>query len=230
MPEINLLGELEKLTEVTSGMTGLLEANSADRWNAVRNMLVGLMNGANLRSGANVRKRNGPGWVMLSANDGGGSSSLAAEEIWPFKAYRSTFTGEGSPPGDQALRFRIRIGKVNWFTPSNISDEFTADASADTYVWLKATISTSTGRPSAIEIETGSDVTATPDPGSAGVPPSVTYRGIAKITASDTAITNIEPLIKDSQWISAIPTLVDADTGTFKLDVIWCGGPAGTAF
>lgn len=159
--------------------------------------------------------------VQLGA--GGG-----AAEKYPFQGYKSKYTGGGSPPEDQAFRYRMRIGKGNHFTPSNIDAEFTAPTGVS-YAWLKATIASGTGRPSALEIETGSSVTATPAPGSVGVPPAVTYRGIVKITANGSGITKIEPLIKDSQWISTILSGVDADTGNFRLDTIWTSATDGTS-
>lgn len=151
------------------------------------------------------------------------------QSTWPFKAVTSTYVGTGTPPSDQALRYRFLPGKVNHITPSNIDQEFTAPGSdGEYYAWLRADMASISNRVAAVSIETGSTVPETPEPSVAGQAPYASYRGITKITVKDGKILRLDPLVKDSQWIACIISGVDNSTGEFRLDLIWTSASDGT--
>ncbi len=158
------------------------------------------------------------------AGAGGGA------EAWPFQGYASPFTGSGSPPGDQARRFKLKLGKVNGFTPSNMTEEFTCPAGGTIVVWAKAEISPTTRRVSAASLDSGDATPATPaaDPDS-GAPPAWTARGLVEVTADADKITDIKPLVTDSQWVKVDVVNVDAASGIATFDLSWASAGSRSA-
>lgn len=54
--------------------------------------------------------------------------AVAALNLFPWQAYKSKWKGTGADPSsaNRVMRFRLRRGKVNARTPSNMMDEFVA--------------------------------------------------------------------------------------------------------
>jgi hypothetical protein len=167
--------------------------------------------------------------VWLPVRLGAGESSSG----YPFQGHASSYTGGDTPPPQQARKFKLRLGQVNNLTPSNMTAEFTCPANSSLFVWAKATISTGFGdapnRVTALELASGTDVPDTPaGDEDAGTAPEWTARGLVKVTCDATAITTIEPLVKDSQWVVVHVSSIDGDTGAVTYDVLWSSAGAPT--
>lgn len=170
------------------------------------------------QSSTDLRINSGCGGTTFELNlpRGGGGS----EATHPFQGYKSSYTGTGTPPADQARRIRIRPGTVSQLVPSNIDAEFTCTASATTYFWVKAIFSTA--RPSAYvtaaTIEQGTAIPA-PQEVEDDSAPTEGYKGILRVVCSGTGITEIQQLTMTS--INTAFIVCDYGCGTVTKDIQW---------
>jgi hypothetical protein len=157
----------------------------------------------------------GPTHGVLTAGGGG-------LEIFPFQGYRSLYLGGGSPPADQGRRFKLRTGRINGYTPSNMGTEFTCPANSTLIVWGKAEVSPSDRRVSSAILDSGAELPDAPAGDSeSGAPPAWTLRAFCEVTANATEITEINPVVTDSQWVSVVCVAFDPATGTPAYDLTW---------
>jgi len=153
-------------------------------------------------------KRTATGTVLdLRPSKGGGFSH-------PFQAITSVaYTGTGSPPSNQGLKFKVRAGVVvgpdgNRRFASNKNAEFTApDNNTDGYyLWAKLTF-VSTGETavtfSAFIYEAGTSIpNAEAGNATTGACPSNVYLPLFYVTTKDGSIDSVEQLITSSQQVS----------------------------
>jgi hypothetical protein len=222
MPDIDILSELKKLSPVSAG-DSLTKVNSAERWNAVLNLLTGLAQGSNLRSGANVRKKSGPSWVMLSANEGGASSSAASVT---YEGFDAITLGKNTDTNKSIIR--VRVGNLNEAEPTpsgNVTESdaswwrFEVDPSSTMYGVLRATMNTDgTVSSGQISMESSPSTTAAGDSGT-GNPPTYAYRRLFRVITDGSYVSTILQYTHGAQ--SANVLVSDWTCTTKTKNVFW---------
>ncbi len=132
----------------------------------------------------------------------------AAEGIHPFKGYKSKYNGIGSPPSNQALRFRVHPGSVSLgattLLPTNRNGEFLAPAgNSDGYFcWLECRVTAPTGEAAILTTAFYDFGTALPEvePGDpeTGAPPPKVYIPLFYVTTTADGIDGFVQLKRDS--------------------------------
>lgn len=113
----------------------------------------------------------------------------AANQTFALQVYRSTFTGTGTAPDDQALRVKVRRGVIGPEMPSNIDDEFILDDDTSQVVYYEASHDLS-GDVVSTMIQVAATLPATPT-GSPDHAPTVSYGPLAWVTTAGGTITEI---------------------------------------
>jgi hypothetical protein len=104
---ISIEAELANLKEVKSG-DSIYTVNSAARWNSLRRLIIALASGQNIKKGANMLKKTGPTWCMLSAIEQ--ASTQPSVEVCPIDILELDST---------AYTVKFRPITVNQLVPSN---------------------------------------------------------------------------------------------------------------
>ena len=150
---------------------------------------------------------------------------------WPFKPYKSPYIGTGDPPPDQNRKFKLHVGKIGAITPSNMDEEFTCPEDDSVEVYGKAMIDSTQANPvTSVTLEHDSETPAPPTP-EVGTAPEWTARPLVRAThSSDTGMMVLEPLVRDSQWVSLVVSNIDPTTGATSIGILWSSAAGASTF
>ena len=167
------------------------------------------------------------GWTISNAPNVAASSTAT---IHPFQAvFPSPFIGEGEPPSDQALRFKVRPGIISaWSSSSprlatNLTDELTAlDDQERYYCWIEANF-TSDGQVVSLADFKYAHGAEVPEPEFSDteddVYPTKWCLPIFALKTEGGAIKSVEEYVQTSLSISIVVTSVEC--GKLQRGIFW---------
>lgn len=181
---------LAKLTPVQKGMN-LRKALTAERIQALQDAIFALSKGENIVSGANIRRKCGSGWVMLSANASRASAASGGTTIQPYPFDVTVGKDESGEPV-----VTVRAGTVNSLMPTNMFEQFPTfgTATSETIEYAKVIVSTDGKKVTSSEIQFGDYPAEAQVPTPNGLPTSVevvfavVYKGTAIRTIGNGSI------------------------------------------
>jgi hypothetical protein len=123
---------LDKLIPVKKG-DSTRKVASSERVNAIQEAIKAMARGDHIRTGKNLRRKTGSGFVMLTADDQGGGGGGEGDFPWQISVE------EDPPAGSGVWSVHVKPGTINNILPSNIFDSFEISETGTFYVVLDVT-------------------------------------------------------------------------------------------
>lgn len=117
MPRAGLRSNLDKMTKRISKRMPLKAVVTAEWLQAIQELFWALAEGENVRSGINIQKRSGPGFLLLSGQQGGQDEILPVRT--PFEVFVSGSDGDPTDP-----TIFLRVASDSWLSKSIAQDDY----------------------------------------------------------------------------------------------------------